>query len=72
MPDAADTAVPALLDDLEAEQHALLDLVRAIGLATISHVAPSALDVMTFRRLSALLPATFVAGIGVELPPDGT
>src|SRR5207244_7155732 len=32
MPDAADTAVHALLDDLEAEQHALLDLVRAIGL----------------------------------------
>src|SRR2546429_6151314 len=31
MPDAADTAVHALLDDLEAEQHALLDLVRAIG-----------------------------------------
>ena len=30
MPDAADTAVHALLDDLEAEQHALLDLVRAI------------------------------------------
>ena len=31
MPDAADTAVHALLDDLEAERHALLDLVRAIG-----------------------------------------
>ena len=31
MPDAADTAVRALLADLEAEQHALLDLVRAIG-----------------------------------------
>src|SRR6266550_2092105 len=31
MPDAVDTAVHALLDDLEAEQHALLDLVRAIG-----------------------------------------
>jgi len=30
MPDTADTAVHALLDDLEAEQHALLDLVRDI------------------------------------------
>src|SRR5437763_1525208 len=31
MPDAADTAVHALLDDLEAEQHALLDLVGNIA-----------------------------------------
>jgi len=30
MPDATDTAVHALLDDLEAEQHALIDLVRGI------------------------------------------
>ena len=42
------------------------DLERAIGLVTISHVAPSSLDVNTFQRLRTLLPAAFLAGIGVE------
>jgi uncharacterized protein YjbI with pentapeptide repeats len=42
------------------------ELERAIGLATISHVAPSALDVMTFRRLRAELPAAFIAGLGID------
>jgi hypothetical protein len=46
------------------------DLDRAIGLTSVSHVAPSALDVMCFVRLRDLLPATFIAGLGIELPAD--
>ena len=42
------------------------DLDRAMGLATISHVAPSALDVVSFARLRERLPAAFVAGLGVD------
>jgi uncharacterized protein YjbI with pentapeptide repeats len=45
------------------------DLDRAKGLATISHVAPSALDVVSFARLRQRLPAVFVAGLGVDLAP---
>ena len=43
------------------------DLDRAIGLVSVAHAAPSALDVMTFQRLRDSLPAAFVAGLGIEL-----
>jgi hypothetical protein len=41
------------------------DLDRVTGLVTISHVAPSALDVETFQGLRETFPTAFFAGIGV-------
>jgi hypothetical protein len=43
-----------------------LDLDRAVGLASISHLAPSAIDVAMFARVGASLPAAFVVGIGLQ------
>jgi hypothetical protein len=43
------------------------DLDRALGLASVSHLAPSAIDVVTFARLRPSLPAAFVTGIGLDL-----
>ena len=45
-----------------------LELDRAVGLTTINHAAPSALDVVTFERLRGKLPSAFVAGLGIK--PD--
>jgi hypothetical protein len=44
-----------------------VDLDRALGLASVSHLAPSAIDVVTFARLRPSLPAAFVTGIGLDL-----
>jgi hypothetical protein len=40
-------------------------LAKALGLAAVSHLGPSSIDVRTFKEIEEALPREFLEGVGL-------